>query len=149
MVTIQVKAEAASTDFAPGELEAGAIMQWGGTALLAAAGNATGIDPLIMEQVHHFGQQAWQDADTATKAAITSSIKGLDDLWGTNRKYSLQWSSDAQIYLVKKFDEYFGAGALINASTKKIEKVATINSVITNSYVDASNETIGFGELGL
>lgn len=148
VVAVQVKAEAASTDFAPGELEAGAIMQWGGTALLAAAGNATGIEPAIMDQVHHFGLQAWQDADSATKAAITSSIKGLDDLWGTNRKYSLQWSSDAQIYLVKKFDEYFGAGALINASTKKIEKVATINSVITNSYVDASNETKGFGELG-
>ncbi|WP_339195043.1 hypothetical protein MKY95_25650 [Paenibacillus sp. FSL P4-0176] len=148
VVAVQVKAEAASRDFASGELEAGAIMQWGGTALLAAAGNATGIEPAIMEQVHDFGKQAWQDADTATKAAITSSIKGLDDLWGTNRKYSLQWDSDAQIYLVKKFDEYFGAGALINASTNKIDKVATINSVITNSYVDASKETVGFGELG-
>ncbi|MET1174349.1 hypothetical protein ABWU89_22275 [Paenibacillus amylolyticus] len=110
-------------------------MQWGGTTLLAAAGNATGIEPAIMEQVHHVGIQAWQDADTVTKAAITSSIKGLDDLWGTNRKYSLQWESDAQIYLVKKFDEYFGAGVLIKTSTAKIEKVATIKSVIVPSTV--------------
>ncbi|WP_145412804.1 hypothetical protein [Paenibacillus xylanexedens] len=148
VVAVEVKVEAASTDFAVGELEAGVIMQWGGTALLAASGNATSIDPVIMEQFHHFGRQAWQDADAQTRSAITSSIKGLDDLWGTNRKYSLQWSSDAQIYLVKKFNEYFGAGVLINASTNKVEKVATINSVITNSYVDASKQTVGFGELG-
>lgn len=145
MAVVQVKAEAASTDFAPGELEAGAIMQWGGTALLAAAGNATGIEPAIMEQVHHFGLQAWQDADTATKAAITSSIMGFDDLWGTNRKYSLQWDSDAQIYLVKKFDEYFGAGTLIKAN--KIEKVATVKSVILPSLVyrgRSSDNDLGF-----
>ncbi|SLK16625.1 MULTISPECIES: hypothetical protein [unclassified Paenibacillus] len=141
VVAIQVKAEAASTDFAPGELEAGAIMQWGGTALLAAAGNATGIEPAIMEQVHDFGIQAWQDADSSTKAAITSSIKGLDDLWGTNRKYSLQWDSDAQIYLVKKFDEYFGAGALIKAN--KIVKVATVKSIILASMVNYGNNIVG------
>ncbi|MFX3646858.1 MAG: hypothetical protein ACE3K2_16405 [Paenibacillus sp.] len=144
VVAVQVKAEAASRDFASGELEAGAIMQWGGTALLAAAENATGIEPAIMEQVHDFGKQAWQDADAATKAAITSSIKGLDDLWGTNRKYSLQWDSDAQIYLVKKFDEYFGAGALIKAN--KIVKVATVKSIILASRVNYGNNI--FGDLG-
>lgn len=135
--TVQFKAEAANSDFASGELEAGAIMQWGGAVLLAAAENATNIDPNIMEQVHHFGQQAWQDADATTKSEISSSIQGYNDLWGTNRKYSLQWSSDAQIYLVKKWNEYFGAGALINSS--KIEKVATINSVIVPSSVKTSN----------
>lgn len=114
-------------------------MQWGGTALLAATENATNIDPNIMEQVHHFGQQAWRDADATTKSEITSSIQGYNNLWGTNRKYSLQWSSDAQIYLVKKWNEYFGAGALINASTSTIEKVATINSVIVPSTVKTSN----------
>ncbi|OMF46401.1 hypothetical protein CXK86_13730 [Paenibacillus sp. BGI2013] len=144
VATVQFKAEAANSNFAYGELEAGAIMQWGGTALLAAAGNATSIDPVIMEQVHQFGQQAWQDADTSTKLEITSSIQGYGDLWGTNRKYSLQWSSDAQIYLVKKWNEYFGAGALINASNNKIDTVATINSVIMNSIADARMADTGF-----
>jgi len=139
VATVQFRAEAANSDFASGELEAGAIMQWGGTVLLAATENATNIDPNIMEQVHHFGQQAWQDADATTKSEITSSIQGYNDLWGTNRKYSLQWSSDAHIYLVKKWNEYFGAGALINASNNKIEKVATINSVIVPSSVKTSN----------
>ncbi|WFA86680.1 hypothetical protein [Paenibacillus amylolyticus] len=139
VATVQFQAEAANSDFASGELEAGAIMQWGGTALLAAAENATNIDRNIMEQVYHFGQQAWRDADATTKSEITSSIQGYNNLWATNRKYSLQWSSDAQIYLVKKWNEYFGAGALINASTSTIEKVATINSVIVPSTVKTSN----------
>ncbi|KQY94581.1 hypothetical protein ASD24_03245 [Paenibacillus sp. Root52] len=137
--TVQFKAEAASSNFAPGELEAGAIMQWGGTVLLAAAENATNIDPSIMEQVHHFGKQAWQDADATTKSEITSSIEGYNDLWGTNRKYSLQWSSDAQMYLVNKWNEYFGAGARINDANHTIEKVATINSIIVPSTVKTAN----------
>ncbi|MDR6724307.1 hypothetical protein J2W91_002775 [Paenibacillus amylolyticus] len=137
--TVQFKAEAASSNFAPGELEAGAIMQWGGTVLLAAAENATNIDPSIMEQVHHFGQQAWQDADATTKSEITSSIEGYNDLWGTNRKYSIQWSSDAQMYLVNKWNEYFGAGARINDANHTIEKVATINSIIVPSTVKTAN----------
>lgn len=137
--TVQFKAEAASSNFDPGELEAGAIMQWGGTVLLAAAENATNLDPSIMEQVHHFGQQAWQDANATIRSEITSSIQGYNDLWGTNRKYSLQWSSDAQMYLVNKWNEYFGAGALINDANHTIEKVATINSVIVPSTVKTTN----------
>lgn len=147
--TLQFKAEAASSNFAPGELEAGAIMQWGGTVLLAAAENATNIDPSIMDQVHHFGQQAWEDANATIRSEITSSIQGYSDLWGTNRKYSLQWSSDAQMYLVNKWNEYFGAGALINDANHTIEKVATINSIIMNSIADARMDDKGiYQDLG-
>ncbi|PIH55324.1 colicin E5-related ribonuclease [Paenibacillus sp. LK1] len=142
-LSIQPKANAIA--FAPaiglGGLEAGAIMLWGGAILVAATGTAVGLDPELMDEVKKFGEQAWNDADEITRQAIASSISGMDKIWSTSKKYSLQWSSEAQAYLNNKWNEYFAAGAYVNPTTGKIEKIATINSVIVPSSVVASYPT--------
>jgi|GEM_PF-1452999 len=155
-LSIQPKANAIA--FAPaiglGGLEAGAIMLWGGAILVAATGTAVGLDPELMDEVKKFGEQAWNDADEITRQAIASSISGMDKIWSTSKKYSLQWSSEAQTYLTKKWNEYFAAGAYVNPTTGKIEKIATINSVIVPSSVVASypsydgNKDIGMIDRG-
>ncbi|MBU5351368.1 hypothetical protein KQI74_03690 [Paenibacillus barcinonensis] len=151
-LSIQPKANAIA--FAPaiglGGLEAGAIMLWGGAILVAATGTAVGLDPELMDEVKKFGEQAWNDADEITRQAIASSINGMDKIWSTSKKYSLKWSSEAQVYLNNKWNEYFAAGAYVNPTTGKIEKIATINSVNLPSSVRASYPSYDdFKDLGI
>ncbi|MEF2964205.1 colicin E5-related ribonuclease [Paenibacillus sp. M1] len=125
----------ANPALALGAVETGAIMFWGGAVLVAAAGTAVGLDPQVMDNIEEFGKTVWNEADEFTRNAITASVQGFESIWGTTKKYSLQWNSTAYTYLTDKWNEFFAAGAMIDSSTGKITSVVTNTSVIAPSSV--------------
>ncbi|MDQ0116831.1 hypothetical protein [Paenibacillus harenae] len=111
----------------------GAIMFWGGAALVASTGIALGLDPVAMGAIRQFGEDVWNGSNELMKDSWQSTLSAVQ--WGeTQSRYAVTWTAEQFNYLKTKWQEHFGKGYMVDGNGK-IKQIINLNATIIPSQL--------------
>lgn len=98
-------------------LEIGALIFWGGAALVATCGVAIGLDDELMDDVEQFGRDTFYGANDLIKDQIKDTLSTSIGVAGVVDKIKVKFPDETQAYLEAEFNKKFGEkGYKINAA---------------------------------